>query len=280
MTQPSDIRIASIGDFCVDYYTYSSERYLGGTGYNVAVQANAAGAKTSVISVVGTDEYGDRFLSQLHSLNINTEHLRQITGSTSRLMVRLDAQKRPDFYDWDLGVLSQFDLTPDDQAFLMQHDAVHNVLYLGLERQFEQFCQFELPGTLKVADFAGGSQYSPGTDAILRYASQLDVIMRSIQNDEELTLLQRMSEEYDVIAIGTLGKAGSIAFHGGQRFSQPTATVNPVDTTGAGDTYIANFVVSFLRTGDIQQAMGAATSAAVQVIQGVGATPQPRSETE
>src|SRR5215207_5352663 len=189
MASSPHIRLASIGDFCVDYYVDGTNRYLGGTAFNAAVQAQRAGAQSSVLSAIGTDEFGDRFLAALNTLRINTERLRRSEGKTSRVFVRLDETKTPDFYDWDFAVLAGFALTQEDSAFLSTHDAARNILLLGLESQFEQFCSFDLPNTLKVADFAGGSQYSLPINAMSRFASQVNILIRSVENSTELETL-------------------------------------------------------------------------------------------
>jgi fructoselysine 6-kinase len=273
MAAAPHIRLASIGDFCVDYYVDGTNSYLGGTAFNVAVQAQRAGAQSSVLSAIGTDEFGDRFLAALTTLAINTERMRHSEGKTSRVFVRLDENKTPDFYDWDLGVLAEFVLTQDDCAFLRTHHAARNILLIGLESQFEQFCSFDLPDTLKVADFAGGSRYSVPTDVISGFASQVDILIRSVEDSNELEALERISKDYKRLVIGTLGKAGSIAFLNGEKYSQPTSTVEAVDTTGAGDAYIAHFVVTYLRTKDIHESMRLATQAAVETVLGQGANP-------
>jgi fructoselysine 6-kinase len=273
MAASPQIRLASIGDFCVDYYVDGTNCSLGGTAFNAAVQAQRAGAQSSVLSAIGTDEFGDRFIAASKTLRINTERLRRSAGKTSRVFVRLDETKTPDFYDWDLAVLADFALTQDDCAFLRTHDAARNILLLGLESQFEQFCAFDLPNTLKVADFAGGSQYSVPIDAISAFAPQVDILIRSVENSTELEALEQISKDYQRLVIGTLGKAGSIAFLNGEKYAQPTLTVEAVDTTGAGDAYIAHFVVTYLRTKDLQESMRLATIAAVETVLAQGANP-------
>jgi fructoselysine 6-kinase len=272
MAASPPIRLASIGDFCVDYYVDGTDRFMGGTAFNVAVQARRAGAQASVLSAIGSDDLGSRFLGALNALQINTERLQQREGKTSRVFVRLDANKTPDFYDWDFGVLENFELTQADRAFLMAHHAASSILLVGLERQFEQFCAFDLPNTLKVADFAGGSRYSISTDAISRYISQLDIVIRSVQDANELEALERISKDHKRLVIGTMGKAGSVAFLNDDKYVQPSSTVEAVDTTGAGDAYIAQFVVAYLRTKDVQESMRRATQAAVEAVLERGAT--------
>jgi fructoselysine 6-kinase len=267
-----NVRIASIGDFCVDDYVESGQSFLGGSAFNFAVQAQRAGAQTSVLSAIGTDANGERFLAALQALHINATRLQQQEGSTSRVVVRLNADKSPRFEGSEPGVLADFELTDDDRAFLQTHAAARSILRHGLKRQFEQFCQFHLPGTLKAADFAGGSAHSVSIETISRYAPQLDIVMRSVEDEAELGALKQISRNHHCMVIGTLGSAGSIAFANGEQYTQAAPNVEAVDTTGAGDAYLAHFIAAYLRTNDIQEAMHGATQAAANSVLRKGAT--------
>jgi len=57
----------------------------------------------------------------------------------------------------------------------------------------------------------------------------------------------------------------------GNLFYQEALKVKVTDTTGAGDVYLATFLVQYLQTQDIAFSMKQATKNASEVIQYVGA---------
>ncbi|MBV9300791.1 MAG: carbohydrate kinase family protein [Acidobacteriaceae bacterium] len=81
------------------------------------------------------------------------------------------------------------------------------------------------------------------------------------------------------IIVAKLGRNGCMAIRNGEILTAPAFSVNPVDTTGAGDTFNAGFLHAWLRGGDLREAMifGAACGALSTL--GVGGTSnQPTSE--
>jgi fructoselysine 6-kinase len=76
------------------------------------------------------------------------------------------------------------------------------------------------------------------------------------------------------LCVVTCGADGSLA-HDGRDWWQAAATaVEVVDTTGAGDSYIAGFLQARLAGADVAQAMHAAAASAARTCTHLGAWPQ------
>jgi fructoselysine 6-kinase len=60
----------------------------------------------------------------------------------------------------------------------------------------------------------------------------------------------------------TCGAGGSVAHDGRHWWRTPSLGVRAVDTTGAGDSYIAGFLQARLAGADVPQAMSAGTASA------------------
>jgi len=263
----------SIGDCCVDIYPDKNKVFLGGTAFNVAYHAQKAGAKASIISAVGDDSYGHLFFKVAQENGINTGHLASREGKTSSVFIPLDEEGKPIFSGWDLGVLEHFVLTDQHEQFLHAQDAASIIFLKPLKNLFTSFCQMRLPTTFKVCDFAGGSEYSEDIDVIQKYVQDLDLILRSVEydNQEELSFLKHLAQTYNIFILATLGAHGSILFSKEKEYFEPVVKTNVTDTTGAGDAYLANFVVRYLQTHDIPGAMREASKAAARVITQFGA---------
>lgn len=266
----SALSITNIGDCCVDIYPEQKKVFLGGTAFNVSYNAKRAGFNASIVSVVGTDSYGDLFLEKAKKLGIYTTYLQQISGSTSSVQIPLDAEGKPMFAGWDIGVLDHLKLTSEHKSFFQTQDVVRATLLKPLQMSFEQFCSMSLPNTFKVGDLAGGSIYSIKNDEIEKYMPGLDLIVRSRDAINRVSTenehLRFLARKYNKIILASLGSEGSLIFTKDEEYFEPAIPVSVTDTTGAGDAYIAYFLYSYLSSKNIQKSMKLATKEASKVV--------------
>lgn len=259
------ICFASIGDCCVDIYQATNETKLGGTAYNTAIHASQAGAETSIFSAIGTDSYGKQFLETCNKAGVKTDHLNVLDGQTSEIKIELDASGKPQYGEWQLGVIDNYRLSEDDKGgYLNNCDIVRMTLFQPLTDLFEQFIETEING-LKVADFAGDSQYSKGANIVEKYIPHLDVVIKSIntEDNDSLSFFQRISKDNpEKIILLLLGSSGSMVYQNGKEFRQPAIEVDVKDTTGAGDAYTATFLVNYAQYKDPSQALHAGANSA------------------
>ena len=73
------------------------------------------------------------------------------------------------------------------------------------------------------------------------------------------------------LAVGTIGPEGAIAVEPAGVHHQPALAHVPVDTLGAGDSFVAGFIGARLRGTDIQQTMRFAAEAAAETCARLGA---------
>ena len=98
----------------------------------------------------------------------------------------------------------------------------------------------------------------------------------SVEDQAMIRDLEAFSVEIGKLIVVTLGAAGSIAFHDGQRYEQTAIPVPAVvDTTGAGDAFAAAFLSRYCYRGGIADALAAGANLAARVVQihGTGFTP-------
>jgi len=267
------ISFASIGDLCIDNYERYNKLFPGGTAFNSAVYATKAGASAGIFSAMGTDISAQIFQKAFVQYNIDCSQVKILRGETSSIRIDSDDDGQRFFSDWKLGVLEKYILNSVDKKYLSEYDIAKIVLFKPLQKLFDQFCQTDLPSTLKVADFAGSTAYSDDTLVIRNYIDQLDVIVKSTDETDQdsISFLQKMSFDYkEKIILALLGKEGSMAFLNGNLYKQPAIETTVKDTTGAGDAYIAYFLLSYLKKRDIQYAMLQGSKAASEKISKIG----------
>src|SRR5476651_2686586 len=129
-----ELSLTTVGDCCVDIYPDLQKVFLGGTAFNVAYHAKRVGFNASIVSLVGEDPYGSLFLQKAREIGINTMFLYQITGQTSIVQIPRDAEGKPVFSGWELGVLQELVLTPQDKLFFQTQDTVRAILLKPLQK--------------------------------------------------------------------------------------------------------------------------------------------------
>ncbi|MFH1280368.1 MAG: carbohydrate kinase family protein [Candidatus Beckwithbacteria bacterium] len=264
------IKFTSIGDCCVDVYPQFNQAFLGGSAFNVCLAAQKLKVKATLISAVGTDNWGKKYLLA----NIDSQFISSLPGKTSHVVINLDQNNSPVFSKWQLGALKKFSLRPKHADFLSTQTAVNCTAIKPLEKILNQFCQVDLPGVFKSADFDGNTPYSFSVADIPQYLPGLNLTAKSLDPSESdsLNFLKNLAIKNNKMILVTLGSYGSQVFTKTKTYFQPSIKTKPTDTTGAGDAYLATFIIKYLQTKDIQKSMFLATQAATQKITRLGAS--------
>ncbi|WP_028268078.1 PfkB family carbohydrate kinase [Arthrobacter sp. MA-N2] len=244
--------LGSIGDNTIDQYFGSrNQSFVGGNALNVAVQFSRLGHSTRYAGAIGPDEDGRRIRQALERNNVITDGLVVLDGvsSISRIRVMPDGERLIEFEDFAVCA----DYKPDDRELdaLAQCAFVH----IGMS-PFANEIRKEL--SRRGVPISQDCAVSTGFDL-------LDVAFCSAGDD--LDTARAMAESAigggARLAVVTCGPAGSIAFDGTAWTRQHADPIEAVDTTGAGDSFIAGFIAAFARGQALQSCMqaGAATAA-------------------
>ena len=268
------LKFTSIGDCCVDVYPQFNQAFLGGSAFNACLSAQELKAKTTLVSAVGTDSWSKKYFTVCQKLQINSQFLTSLPGKTSHVAINLDQHHSPIFSQWQLGALENFQLNSSHHNFLSTQTAVTCTAIKPLEKILNKFSQMNLPGVLKSADFDGDTPYSFSVQDIPQYFSGLGLAAKSLNSADakSLNLLKNLAIKQNKMILVTLGSHGSQVFTKNKDFFQPAIKTKAADTTGAGDAYLAAFIIHYLKTKNIQNAMAAATQAAAQKITRLGAS--------
>ncbi len=127
---------------------------------------------------------------------------------------------------------------------------------------------------LTVVNYGDLGEFKKDLTIVENYLLWADVSVFGLDKDADEGLINtigKLAREENKMMIVTLGKYGSIAYQKDNVFIQPAKEVAYRDTTGAGDSFLSAFVVTFLHTGNIQQSLAKGTTLASRVIQNVGA---------
>jgi ribokinase len=234
----------------------------GGKGANQALAAARLGAGVRMIGRTGTDAYAEVAVRNLRAAGVDLTMVTQADAPTGIAMILVD----------DTGE-NQIALHPGANALLDLDD-------LALGDDDAVICQLEIPGraVARAARATHGRglfclNAAPAVPVPPEALARADLI---IVNETEHAALPPTSA---LVAL-TLGASGAVLLQGGEQLARAKApVVTAVDTVGAGDTFVAAFVVNLLEGRQPGDALQRACLAAALTVTGEGAqTAMPTAE--
>lgn len=253
------MRIVAINDNCVDVYTNLNRGFPGGGSVNFAVHAARCGANAGYAGTFGNDALGRLMTDALRNEGIDLSQLRIVDGPTAVAYVRVENGDRQ-FMGSNPGVRYQFTADEPLWQYLQGTDLVHVTLDSRMEAEIPRWKAAGLRISFDFSHRATPEQLAllPCIDIAFFSGQKLTVA------EAEAAALRYKAAGAGLVVV-TLGEHGSMVFDGTTLYRQYARPITPVDTLGAGDSYMAAFAVTYLRTRNIPAAMSAGTENATDV---------------
>lgn len=232
------VRVASVGDNCIDVYGPGVSA-VGGNALNVAVGLIRPGVRASYVGEVGSDDAGRRVLTAASTIGIDVERVHVVEGSTwvAHITVGDDGVAR---LAWEEpGACGPYVVREDELDFLTALDHVHMA---NLADRSVVIAALRRAGVSTSYDY--GHSWPAEDEALPR------IVFGSVDGpgaaEAGRDLARSTHERGADLVVAMLGAAGSLAADGRELVTQPARPIQPVDTLGAGDRYIAEFLANFL----------------------------------
>ena len=269
-------------------------RGLGGDSSNAAIAAARQGASVGLLTALGSDPFGEAALDvwRREGVDISAIH-RDGTAPTGIYFVDPDPAGRAFTYYRSDSAASR--MTPER----LDHDAIDAAKVLHLSG-----ITLAVSPALRATAFAAmarakaaGAAVSLDTNLRLKLwpieearavihdaMAHASIAVTSIDDSAELTGLSdpaAIAEHYagrgpDIVLV-TMGAEGCHLLAGGAHHHIPAAAAEPVDSTGAGDSFAGAFLAWWLELGDAVEAAQRAAIVAAGTVSGLGAVaPIPR----
>lgn len=251
------MRIAAVGDNCMDVYENLNQSFPGGNPVNVAVYSVRLGGEASYVGAVGNDKYGKIMIDAVSAKGVDTSHVKVLPGKTAITQVELVDGERV-FGDYDEGVLAQFKLNDEDIEFICGHDMVVSGLWGMIENDLGKIKRRGIPVAF---DFATKLD-DPVIEKAIYNVDYAFFAYDEGDNDFIREYMKKMQAKGPKIVTVTLGDKGSVAFDGKKFTTFGIVPCEVKDTMGAGDSFIAGFLRGILQGEELTECMhmGAANS--------------------
>jgi fructoselysine 6-kinase len=243
-------RILGLGDNTVDIYIDQGLQFPGGNAVNVAVLAARAGARTSYLGCLGRDALGDLVHQSLVAEGVDVSHCRRIDGPNAWSRIRHRGSDRV-FAGSHHGVRGRYGFNASDEAFIGAHDLAHTSVHSDINGELAR-----LQRCAKLLSYDYSEHWvRPEMEATFRH---VDIAFLSIPDETDeacRAVMKRCADQGVGMVVATRGLRGSCALVGKQFHLEGIRPAMVVDTLGAGDAFIAAFLVSYLAQRDAGAAL-------------------------
>ncbi|CAH0177030.1 PfkB family carbohydrate kinase [Pseudomonas brassicacearum] len=252
--------LIAVGDNTLDVYLDRNIEYPGGNALNVSVFAARLGARSAYLGCVGDDRHGQYLLDCLQQEAVDASHCRILTGANGWACVDSINGERV-FLGSDPGVCRQLQLDADDLAYLAKFPLAHSSLYSGLESQLAQIRQAS--GCLSF-DFSD-NWVEFDWQALIQ---QVDIAFFSaadLSSSEARGLADSMRALGPATVVITRGAQGALAVDAQGVHEQAAQPCAFVDSMGAGDGFIAAFLLAWQARHNLAECLARGVGHAGQV---------------
>lgn len=246
--------------------------FFGGAAANVAVVASNLGLKSSLVSAVGDEFTGSAYEKKLKSLGIDTESMILVEDEKipTAFVLTNSSNDQISYFYW--GAAAQFKKAEPPIKAIKKAEAVHlatgdpgfnrrsglvaheegKLISFDPGQDLHLYSEEELKEVLKICDILFGNHHEIG-----RILSALNM---------DISELQKFGPD---IVVTTYGRDGS-KICADEEIKIDAIIQNSPDPTGAGDSYRAGFLKSYLQGEDLETCGKFASSVASFIVEAEG----------
>ena len=243
----------------------SYEKILGGKGINQSVAIHQANGKVKHIGYIGDDEW---ILNQISKMEMKTDFISKCYGPTGHAIIFVDNSGENEIII-HAGANNQFSKS---QCFEILENFASKDSWIVLQNEIN--LSIEIATKAKELGFKVCYSAAPfnaeHAQQILPYVDLLAM------NETELKELQGSSDKnvFDLdirMILVTLGSLGAELHTEGKLYKQSSFSTVPIDTTGAGDTFLGSFIACHDNGYSIEKSLEYAAAASSIQITRIGA---------
>ena len=281
-------KIAGVGEILWD--VYPDARFLGGATANFAFHAGNLGEIPVIVSRVGSDPEGDEILEEVKKRGADPSFIqRDRQKPTGRVQIQLDARGVPSFICAEDEAFDYLEWTPELERLASEMDAV----LFGTLAQRRPTSRETIQNFVRTADRAlkifdpNLREFPPELRPVVEESLRLTQILKL--NEDEFDSLSALLEKkgssrreffawlirtFQLAGIClTLGEKGACFYSEEGQFYAPGIRIEPVDTTGSGDAFVAAWTVKWLSGATVEETLKFANAVAAFVATRPGAVP-------
>ena len=241
---------------------------FGGKGANQAVMAGLLGADVYMITCLGDDVYKEMTINNYEANNVNTDHIQLVKGASGVAPIWVDATGQ-----------NRIIVIPGANNEIDAQKAISSIEEIGDISVLVGQCEIPMEVNHKVFQYAKSNSvttiFNPAPAKKLE-REFLEHISWLIPNENEFQLISGMepnddnflkfNEEIPCNLIVTLGEKGAVLVDENKTHYFDAPSVNAIDTTGAGDSFIGTFAYELSESNSTESCIKKAVEKASQSV--------------
>ena len=233
---------------------------LGSSSAIVAHNLAALGSRVGFQSRIGDDPLGQIALDRMRQSGVDVSGVRCVPGATTTgltVVLHHEAWRNILTYAGTIAETRWQDLDLDALADSRHFHLSSYYLQRGLRPRVGELFQFLKSKGLTISldtNDDPDDRWEGGLSDVLRY---VDVFLPNEREAckaagiEDLEAAVHKLSQLVPLVVVKLGRKGSLAQRGAERLTSPTREIEPLDTVGAGDSFDAGFLHSYVRGADL-----------------------------
>ncbi|MFT6290274.1 MAG: sugar/nucleoside kinase (ribokinase family) [Ilumatobacter sp.] len=264
MSQPlDDVDARLVGPLSIDLYRDTHEELPGGGALNMAYHWAQFGMRCELVSRIAHNgaELFEAFVNRHHI--DRTPHLVQ-PGVACTVDIRFAADRQPTMDNFIEGVLGDFRLTTDEADRVCSGRPAHLVLVDVIDDELHQVSrQRSLDDARLTGDFLSFGHFTPQRfAATMRFLDIGFIGWPGPPDDDLVTNLVALTVNAGKVLVITFGSNGVRVVDARHstvedRWFEVVAVPVTGTTLGCGDSFIAAFLATWYRTGDLAESVEA-----------------------
>ena len=241
---------------------------FGGKGANQAVMAGLLGADVYMITCLGDDVYKEMTINNYEANNVNTDHIQLVKGASGVAPIWVDATGQ-----------NRIIVIPGANNEIDAQKAISSIEEIGNISVLVGQCEIPMEVNHEVFQYAKSNAvttiFNPAPAKKLE-GEFLEHISWLIPNENEFELISGMepnddnflkfNEEIPCNLIVTLGEKGAVLVDENKTHYFDAPSVNAIDTTGAGDSFIGTFAYELSESNSPESCIKKAVEKASQSV--------------
>ena len=241
---------------------------FGGKGANQAVMAGLLGADVYMITCLGDDVYKEMTINNYEANNVNTDHIQLVKGASGVAPIWVDATGQ-----------NRIIVIPGANNEIDAQKAISSIEEIGDISVLVGQCEIPMEVNHKVFQYAKSNSVTKifNTAPAKKLEREfLEHISWLIPNENEFELISGMepnddnflkfNEEKPCNLIVTLGEKGAVLVDENKTHYFDAPSVNAIDTTGAGDSFIGTFAYELSESNSPESCIKKAVEKASQSV--------------
>lgn len=237
------------------------ELTAGGKGANQALAAARAGASVTMIGSIGTDPLAETAIADLRAAGVDLSHLAKVGDPTGLAAICVD-KAGENHVVVASGANRHTKASQMPAALLGPDTLVVMQMEVPLEQNWALIHAAKAKGARILLNAAPAAAIPAEALGLIDWlivneneAKQVALDLKVAVEDARQAAAN-IARATDTTVIVTLGGAGAAAYLGkGGGFEVPALAIKPLDTVGAGDSFVGGFAAAIDRGLDLPQAL-------------------------